>query len=83
MNFQANPITSVKSNPNYSLRDNVLYSKEIVGCNYRLIDLQGNVIKSSNLSPTIDFNYLDNGTYILQITKNNSEVFSEKFQVVR
>lgn len=83
MNFVASPITSVKSNPNFEFKNKILYSKEIVGHTYRLIDLQGRVIKSSNLSPTIDFNYLDNGTYILQITKNNSEVFSQKFQVVR
>jgi len=83
MNFVASPITSVKDNPNYTFRDNILYSKEIVGHTYRLIDLQSRVIKSSNLSQTIDFNYLDSGTYILQITKNNSDVFSEKFQVVR
>ena len=74
---------SVKSNPNFEFKNNIIFSKEIVGLTYRLIDLQGRVIKSSNLSPTVDFNYLDNGTYILQITKNNSEVFSEKFQVVR
>lgn len=81
--FVANPIMSVKSNPNFEFKNNIIFSKEIVGLTYRLIDLQGRVIKSSNLSPTVDFNYLDNGTYILQITKNNSEVFSEKFQVVR
>ncbi len=83
MDFVASPITYVKSNPNFEFKNNIIYSKEIVGHTYRLIDLQGRVIKSSNLSPTIDFNYLDNGTYILQITKNNIEVFSEKFQVVR
>jgi len=82
-NFVASPITSVKSNSNFEFKSNILYSKEIVGHIYRLIDLQGRVIKSSNLSPTIDFNYLDSGTYILQVMKNNSEVFSEKFQVVR
>ncbi len=82
-NFVAGPITSVKSNPNFEFKNNILYSKEIVGHTYRLIDLQGRVIKSSNLSPTLDFNYLDSGTYILQVMKNNSEVFSEKFQVVR
>lgn len=68
---------------NFEFKNNILYSKEIGGHTYRLIDLQGRVIKSSNLMPTLDFNYLDNGTYILQITKNNSEVFSQKFQVVR
>lgn len=83
MDFIASPITSVKSNPNFEFKNNILYSKEIVGYKYRLIDLQGRVIKSNNLSLTIDFNYLDNGTYILQITKNNIEVFSEKFQVLR
>jgi hypothetical protein len=83
INFTASPLTSVRISPNYTILDNILYSKYVAGCFYRVIDLQGNVIKSSNLSPTIDFNYLDSGTYILHVTKNNSVVFSEKFQVVR
>lgn len=83
INFTASPLTSVRKNQNYNLRNNVLFSKEVVGYYYRLIDLEGRVIKSSGLSPIIDFNYLDNGAYILQVMKNNLEYFSHKIIIIR
>ncbi len=82
-NFEASPISSIKENKNFEIKNNVLISKEFVGMQYHIFSLTGRVINSGILPKELNLNAEQTGTYILHVTKGEQMVFTHKFQVVR
>jgi hypothetical protein len=81
--FTASPISSIIENPNFKINNNILISKDITGLEYKIITLNGNIIETGNLPKELNLNQSTNGTYILNITKNDKVVYTYKYQVVK
>ena len=81
--FRASPTTSVSDTPNFEIKSNVLYSKDIAGMNYKIISITGVIIAEGNLEKELDLNTYPTGTYILNIIKGEEIIFTHKFQVVK
>lgn len=68
---------------NFELKNNVLYSDNIEGLKYSLINLLGQVIKKDNLEYEINFNNISGGVYILYISRNDKIIWSNKLCIIK